>query len=92
MKAHVGDRLLPDGEQRRAGVIIGLQHADGSPPYVVKWLGDGHIALVFPGPYTKLVRGAPAGDTAVPAQQMRGLSGKAAPAHDDPERGSSRTL
>ena len=59
MKARVGDRLLPDGEQRRAGVIIGLQNADGSPPYVVKWLSDGHIALVFPGPYTKVMHEAP---------------------------------
>jgi Domain of unknown function (DUF1918) len=67
MRARVGDRLLPDGEQRRAGEIIGLQHADGSPPYVVKWLSDGHIALVFPGPYTKIVRGAPANGAAVPA-------------------------
>jgi Domain of unknown function (DUF1918) len=67
MKARVGDRLLPDGEQRRAGVIIGLQHADGSPPYVVKWLSDGHIALVFPGPYTKIVREGPAAGAAVPA-------------------------
>jgi hypothetical protein len=60
MKAHVGDRLLPDGEQRRAAVIIGLRNADGSPPYVVRWLSDGHIALVFPGPYTKVVPAAPA--------------------------------
>jgi Domain of unknown function (DUF1918) len=66
MKARVGDRLLPDGEQRRAGVIIGLQHPDGSPPYVVKWLSDGHIALVVPGPYTKIVREAPASGAAVP--------------------------
>ena len=56
MKARVGDRLLADGDERRTGVIIGLQHADGSPPYVVKWLSDGHIALVFPGLYTKIVR------------------------------------
>jgi Domain of unknown function (DUF1918) len=68
MKARVGDRLLPDGEQRRAGVIIGLQHADGSPPYVVKWLNDGHLALVFPGPYTKLVHAAPANGAALPAK------------------------
>jgi hypothetical protein len=67
MKARVGDRLLPDGDQRRAGVIIGLQHADGSPPYVVKWLSDGHIALVFPGPYTKVVRAAPTNAAALPA-------------------------
>lgn len=65
MKARVGDRLLPDGEQRRAGVIIGLRNVDGSPPYVVKWLSDGHIALVYPGPYTKVVREAPASGPAV---------------------------
>ena len=56
MKAHLGDRLAPDGDLHRAGVIIGLCNADGSPPYVVKWLSDGHIALVFPGPYTKIIR------------------------------------
>jgi Domain of unknown function (DUF1918) len=67
MKAHVGDRLLPDGDQRRAGVIIGLKNADGSPPYVVKWLSDGHIALVSPGPYTKVVRGVPADESTAPA-------------------------
>ena len=68
MKARVGDRLLPDGDQRRAGVIIGLQHADGSPPYVVKWLSDGHIALFFPGPYTKVVRAASANPAALPTE------------------------
>jgi hypothetical protein len=63
MKARIGDRLLPDGEQRRVGVIIGLRNPDGSPPYVVKWLSDGHIALVVPGPYTKVVRAPPAAAT-----------------------------
>jgi len=66
MRARVGDRLLPDGNQRRAGVIIGLQHADGSPPYVVRWLSDGHIALFSPRPDTKVVRGAPEDQTAAP--------------------------
>jgi hypothetical protein len=66
MKARVGDRLLPDGDQRRAGVIIGLKNADGSPPYVVRWLSDGHIALVSPGPYTKVVRAAPADESTAP--------------------------
>jgi uncharacterized protein DUF1918 len=56
MKAHVGDRLVPDGDLRRAGVIINLPNADGSPPYVVKWLSSGHVALVFPGPYTQVIR------------------------------------
>lgn len=50
MKADVGDCLVPDGDRDRVGVIIGLRNSDGSPPYVVKWLRDGHIALVFPGP------------------------------------------
>lgn len=57
MRAHVGDRLVPEGDRHRVGVIIGLRNADGSPPYVVKWLSGGHIALVFPGPYTKVIRG-----------------------------------
>jgi hypothetical protein len=59
MKAEVGDRLVPDGDHSRVGVIIGVRNADGSPPYVVKWLSDGHIALVSPGPYTRIVRGTP---------------------------------
>jgi hypothetical protein len=56
MKARVGDRLITEGtDGHRSCVIIGLHHADGTPPYVVRWLADGHIALTFPGPYTRLV-------------------------------------
>jgi Domain of unknown function (DUF1918) len=57
MKANVGDRLITEGVDggQRECLIIQLQHEDGSPPYVVRWLSDGHIALVFPGPYTRLV-------------------------------------
>jgi hypothetical protein len=58
MKAQVGDHLVPDGDHHRACVIIGLHNPDGSPPYVVKWLRDGHVSLIFPGPYTRVVRGA----------------------------------
>ena len=64
MKADIGDRLVtegPDGE--RECLIIGLQRADGAPPYVVRWLADGHIALVFPGPYTRLVHNPEADPT-----------------------------
>ncbi len=58
MKADVGDRLVTEGPDRsRECLIIGLEQADGAPPYVVRWLSDGHIALVFPGPYTRLVHG-----------------------------------
>jgi hypothetical protein len=56
--ARVGDWLVPDGESARAGLIIGVRNADGSPPYVIKWQSDGHIALVFPGPYARIVPGS----------------------------------
>lgn len=59
MKAHIGDRLVTEGpDGPRECLIVDLRQADGSPPYVVRWLTDGHIALVFPGPYTRLVRGS----------------------------------
>ncbi len=54
MFASVGDRLVVrsnhvDGPVRD-GVILEVRHADGSPPYVVRWSDTGHEALVFPGP------------------------------------------
>lgn len=55
MRAQVGDRLVLDGDESRVGLIIGLHHEDGSPPYVVRWLADGHVALVYPGPYTRIM-------------------------------------
>lgn len=55
MKVQVGDRLIPDGDVSRAAIVIGLRNADGSPPYVVRWLSDGHITLASPGPYTRIV-------------------------------------
>jgi hypothetical protein len=61
VRASLGDRLIPGGDDRRAAVIIGLQHADGSPPYVVRWLSDGHLALVYPGPYDRLEPAGTAG-------------------------------
>lgn len=54
MKGHVGDRLVTQGthvgDQRRIGVITALRHEDGTPPYLVRWLDNGHEGLVFPGP------------------------------------------
>lgn len=53
MKAKVGDFLVIKGttvemsDQR--GVITEIRSADGSPPYVVRWLSTDHIATVFPG-------------------------------------------
>ncbi len=54
MKAAVGDRLVVESphtdEPRRIGVITALRHADGSPPYTVRWLDEEHEVLIFPGP------------------------------------------
>jgi hypothetical protein len=53
MRARVGDRLVVEntyvGEPRRVGVVLDVSHSDGSPPYLIRWLDDGHEALVFPG-------------------------------------------
>jgi hypothetical protein len=55
MRAHVGDRLVLDHD--RIGVVIGVPSEDGSPPYIVKWLKDGHIAMVTPDQYSRIVSG-----------------------------------
>jgi hypothetical protein len=50
----VGDWLVVHGrrvdEGIRRGQVVEVPHADGSPPYVVRWVGDEHTSLVFPGP------------------------------------------
>lgn len=55
MYAHVGDRLIVEGDEARTGLIIGVPHADGSPPYIVKWLAGGHIAMVSPGEFARVI-------------------------------------
>jgi hypothetical protein len=59
MRAQVGDRLLVGHGRQRAGLIIGVLRADGQPPYIVRWLSSGHIAMVFPDQYARIV---PAGN------------------------------
>jgi hypothetical protein len=58
MKAQVGDWLIIEGttldDHRRSGLIVALRHADGTPPYVVRWLDDDHESLVFPGPTARV--------------------------------------
>ena len=53
MKANVGDRIVVRGhqvgERERHGEIVEVHGADGTPPYLVRWLDDGHEGLVFPG-------------------------------------------
>jgi hypothetical protein len=66
MYAHVGDRLIVEGDPARSAVIIGTPQDDGSPPYIVKWLSNGHIAMVSPGQFARVVRGEPDGPSMQP--------------------------
>jgi hypothetical protein len=58
MRAKVGDRLIMEGihvgDPRRIGVVQALSHLDGTPPYTVRWLDNGHVSLVFPGPESRI--------------------------------------
>jgi uncharacterized protein DUF1918 len=55
MKAVPGDRLIIDGDPSRAGEVIAVPRRDGSPPYVVRWMRSGHIALVSPDSYSSII-------------------------------------
>jgi Domain of unknown function (DUF1918) len=54
MIAAVGDRIVLKGthvgDNIRVGVITALRHPDGTPPYEVRWLDNGHVGVIFPGP------------------------------------------
>ncbi len=54
MRAAVGDMLVVHGAGIRTGLIIGVVGKNGTPPYVVRWLGDGHIAMVTPDQYSRI--------------------------------------
>jgi len=53
MKAKTGDWLVDPGGRR--GQVTAVEHEDGRPPYLVRWLDTEHEALVFPGPDTRVV-------------------------------------
>lgn len=58
MKASVGDRIIQTsgvvGGTVRDGVVVEVEHEDGSPPYLVEWAESGHRSLLFPGPDTQV--------------------------------------
>lgn len=62
MKAQVGDWLVVKGltvdRPGQRGLITEVHSQDGSPPYVVRWLDNDHIATVFPGPDAIVVTAA----------------------------------
>ena len=84
MKAKVGDWLVMKGftidkpEQR--GLITEVHSEDGSPPYVVQWLDNGHVATVFPGPDAIVVTAAEQ-QTADERAKRRIASGQSGIAH-----------
>ncbi len=55
MRANVGDLLVVPGLESRVGLVIRVLGPDGTPPYVIKWQSDGHIAMVTPGEYSRIV-------------------------------------
>jgi Domain of unknown function (DUF1918) len=54
MRAKKGDKIIVDsgmiGGVRHVGLIVGLPHQDGTPPYRVRWMNNDHEGLYFPGP------------------------------------------
>jgi hypothetical protein len=61
MKAKIGDTLVAGSGC--TGLIINVLGAEGQPPYVVKWLPGGHIAMVVPDQYAWVIGGR----SAIPA-------------------------
>lgn len=80
MYAHVGDRLVMDGDAARTGLIIEIPHDDGSPPYVVKWLATGHIAMVSPGEFSRVIPATEAKGAATGSTAAASSAGSARPA------------
>jgi uncharacterized protein DUF1918 len=65
VRAHVGDQLVVGAD--RIGIVVGVPAADGSPPYIIKWQKDGHIAMVLPDQYSRIV---PAGKPVAAGEQV----------------------
>jgi hypothetical protein len=63
VRAEVGNWLVIHGrnldDPAREGVVVEVPHADGSPPYRVRWLDDDHVSMVFPGPDATVLPAAP---------------------------------
>ena len=53
MRAKAGDKLLAGSGL--VAVILDVLGADGHPPFIVKWLAGGNIAMVVPDPYARVI-------------------------------------
>jgi len=59
MRANVGDKIRIGGRtvggiKGQVGEIVEARGPDGEPPYLVQF-DNGHEALVYPGPDTRIV-------------------------------------
>ena len=57
MRARIGDQI--EVGHGRTGLVIALTYPDGSPPYIVKWAKDGHISMVTPDAYARVISALP---------------------------------
>ena len=53
----------------RYGKIVEVSHADGGPPYVVRWHDEEQTSVVFPGPDAEVLDHPPAAVSAGPSTQ-----------------------
>lgn len=71
MNAEVGNWLVVHRHSLdvpvRYGRIVEVSHADGSPPYVVRWHDEEQTSVVFPGPDAVVMDHPPVSDSPRPA-------------------------
>ncbi len=53
MRATEGDSLL--AASGMTALILKVLGANGCPPYVVRWQPSGHITMVTPEPYSRVI-------------------------------------
>ncbi|HUC58833.1 MAG TPA: DUF1918 domain-containing protein [Streptosporangiaceae bacterium] len=66
MMARAGDQLLTASGS--TALILDVVGADGHPPYIVKWVRSGHIAMVDPDQYTRVIPAVRPAGAEVPHQ------------------------
>jgi Domain of unknown function (DUF1918) len=73
MRADVGDRLIVRGhrvgESTRTAEVLEVHGQGGGPPYLVRWVDDGHESLVVPSSDFVVERGRPETASPAPAEQ-----------------------
>lgn len=55
MRARQGDKLVAGSGS--IALIVNVVGADGHPPYIVKWVRGGNIAMVDPDPDARVIPG-----------------------------------